>query len=145
MIIGKFGKDLVFEVYAKPDDQTGDKEKDDKIKFFSFENFHRDVKNRTTEHARFMMKPKTQFDGPDLSDVTFTVHLSSSLCVNPREMIRKIEFCVRLGKMDYIVIGTKKIGKHKYLITHASEEWECIIKNGKLISANVDLTLKEYL
>lgn len=145
MIVGKYGKDLVFEVYAKPEDQTGDRERDDKIKFFSFENFQRNVKNRTTEHPRFLMKPKTQFDGPDLSDVTFTVHLSAGLGVNPREMIQKIESYVRLGKMDYIVIGTKKIGKHKYLMKDASEEWECIIENGKLISANVNLTLREYL
>lgn len=141
MVVGKYGKDLVFEVYIKPDDENDN----DNIKFFSFEDFHREVRNRTTDHPRILMKPKTQFNGPDLADVTFTVRLSASLGVNPREMIRKIESCVRLGKVEYIVVGTKKVGKHKYLITNASESWDNVIKDGMLISANVNLTLKEYL
>lgn len=136
MVVGKFGKYLTFEVYSAGEGS---------VKCLTFENFHRDVTNQTTEHARFLMKPKMQFDGPALSTMTFTVHFSSSLGVNPREMLKKVESCVRLGKLGYVIIGKKKIGKHKYLITNASESWDHIIKDGKLISANVDLTLKEYL
>ncbi len=136
MIIGKFGKYLTFEVCADGGDS---------VKCLTFEDFQRDVTNQTTDHARFLMKQKVQFDGPALSTMSFTVRFSSDLGVNPREMLKKVESCVRLGKLGYVIIGKKKIGKHKYLITNASESWEHIIKNGKLISANVDLTLKEYL
>ena len=140
MVVGKFGKYLTFEVYYKPD-ASGDNQ----VKYLTFEDFSREVKNRTTDHARILMKEKVQFGGPSLSTMTFTMHFSSSLGVNPRKMLIELESCVRLGKLGYFIIGTKKIGKHKYLITSMSESWGQIIKNGKLVSANVNITMKEYL
>ncbi|MCM1245905.1 MAG: phage tail protein [Roseburia sp.] len=136
MVVGKFGKYLTFEVCADSGDSA---------KCLTFENFQREVTNQTTDHARILMKQKVQFNGPALSTMSFSVRFSSSLGVNPRKMLKQVESCVRLGKVGYVVIGKEKIGKHKYLITSASESWDNIIKDGKLISANVDLTLKEYL
>lgn len=139
MIVGKFGKYLTFEVFMNT---SGDGEQ---VKCLTFENFRREVSNRTTEHSRILRKPKVQFDGPALSTMTFTIRFSAGLGVNPRQMLQELETCVRLAKLGYFIVGTKKIGKHKYLITNASESWDEIIKNGKLVSANVDITMKEYL
>ncbi len=141
MVIGKFGKHLTFEVFFNPSAGSEDK----RVKYLTFENFHRDVSNRITEHERISKKQKVEFNGPSLSEMNFTIRFSAGLGVKPREMLKKLESCVRLGKLGYFIIGTKKIGKHKYLITHASESWNHIIKDGKLVSADVDITMKEYL
>lgn len=140
MIVGKFGKYLTFEVFFNPTAEEGKQ-----VKCLTFEGLNRNVDNRTTDHARILRKPKVQFNGPELSKMTFTIKLSSTLGVNPRKMLQSLESCVRLGKIGYFIIGTKKIGKHKYIITNMSESWGHIIKNGKLVSANVDITMKEYL
>lgn len=143
MVVGKFGKHLTFEVYFKPDRSAGGN--GDGIKYLTFDDFQRNVKSRTTRHARILKKPKSEFGGPDLSDMTFTMQFSASLGVNPRQMLRELESCVRLGKIGYFIIGTKKIGKHKYIITDISESWDNIIKNGLLVSAKVNVTMEEYL
>ncbi|MCI9538864.1 MAG: phage tail protein [Eubacterium sp.] len=140
MIVGKFGKHLTFEVYRKPASEG-----EDKVKYLTFQNLQRNVSSRVTEHARILKKHKTQFGGPNLSEMTFTMTFSASLGINPRKMLSSLESCVRLGKIGYFIIGSKKIGKHKYIITNISESWGHIIKNGKLVSASVDVTMKEYL
>lgn len=144
MKIGKFGKYLTFEVYMKPPkNQQG--EEDISVKCLTFQDLHRNVSSRVTEHARILKKHKTEFGGPNLSEITFTMTLSAALGVDPRKMLNQLESCVRQGKIGYFIIGSKKIGKHKYIITNVSESWGHIIKNGKLVSASVDVTMKEYL
>lgn len=140
MIVGKFGKYLTFEIYRKPG-----LEGEEKVKYLTFQNLQRNVSSRVTEHARILKKHKTQFGGPNLSEITFTMTFSASLGVDPRKMLSQLESCVRQGKIGYFIIGSKKIGKHKYIITSISESWEHIIKNGKLVSASGDITMKEYL
>ncbi len=140
MAIGKFGKYLTFEVYMDPNG-TPDK----RVKCLTFANLNRRVSNRITKHERITRKQKVQFNGPNLSSMTFTMVFSAGLGVKPREMIERLEKCVRYGYTGYFIVGTKKIGKKKYLITDMSEEWRCIMQNGKLVSANVDITMEEYV
>lgn len=141
MVVGKFGKYLTFEVYMNPKASLGRQQ----IKCLTFDEFRRDVSNRITEHTRITRKQKVQFNGPNIASMTFTVCFSAGLGVNPRKMIKKLESCVRYGKLGYFIVGTKKIGKSKYLITSMSESWGHIIQDGKLVRANVDITMKEYV
>lgn len=140
MAIGKFGKYITFEVYMDPTEAPGKK-----VKCLSFSGFNRTVSNRTTEHERITRKQKVQFNGPNISSMSFTIYLSVGLGVDPRKMIERLESCVRFGKAAYFVIGTKKVGKKKYIITNLEEEWEYIMKNGKLVGARTDITMKEYI
>ena len=138
MVVGKYGKTLAFQVYFKPGEKKG-------VKCLTFRDFKRTVSNRTNDHSRIVLKPKTEFDGPELSQMTFSITFRTDLGVDPRKMLKKLETCIRLGKIDYFVIGNKKIGKHKYLITTMTEAWDTIVKNGLLVEATVDITVKEYL
>lgn len=140
MVVGKFGKILTFQAYLKPDKKPGVK-----LKCLTFGDFQREVTNRTEEHVRIGYKPKVEFGGPELSTMTFTITFSEALGVNPRKQLKKLETCVRKGTTDYFIIGKKKIGKHKYMITRLSEQWEYIIKGGKLVQATGDVEVKEYL
>lgn len=140
MAIGKFGKYLTFEVYMNPS-ETSDK----KVKCLTFSSLNRKVSSRITKHERITRKQEVQFNGPNLASMTFTMAFSAGLGVNPREMIERLEKCVRYGKTGYFIVGTKKVGKKKYLITDMNEDWRSIMRDGKLVSANVDITMEEYV
>lgn len=138
MVIGKYGKILTFKVYLDPD-----KARDPRIKCLTFENLQRRVSSRVFQQEIILKPPKTQFGGPNAGTLDFTMTFSSMLGVNPRDMFGKLEKCIERGIKDYFVVGTKKVGKRKYIITDMSEMWDEIIKDGRLIQGNVDVTMEE--
>lgn len=129
--IGNIGKQIIF--------QTSDE------RIFNFAKMQRTVKGRWTSHSRVRKKPKKQFLGPDADSITFTIELNALHGVRPRKTVEKIEKLIRTGKPQMVVIGNKKVGKHKFVITEMSESWETILNKGEVIKIVCDLTLEEYL
>ncbi len=65
--------------------------------------------------------------------------------VKPRKTIQNIEKLIRTGKPQTVVIGQKKIGSHKYVLTEMSESWDTILNRGEVVKITCDITLEEYL
>ena len=97
--IGHIGKKIVFE--------TSD------AKIFNFSKMQRTVKGRWASHSRVGKKPRKQFLGPDLDQVTFTITINAEHGVKPRKTVENIEKLIRTGKPQTVVIGKKKVGSHK--------------------------------
>lgn len=131
MAIGHIGQTVVFE--------TSDQ------KILNFTKMQRTVKGRWASHSRIGKKPKKQFLGPDADQLTFTISLSAEHGVKPRKTVENIENLIRTGKPQTVVIGSKKIGSHKYAITEISESWETILNRGEVVKITCDITLEEYL
>ena len=131
MAIGNLGKTITFEV------------SDEKV--LTFNNLSRTVKGRWTTHNIVQDKPKSQFIGPDLDGITFEVFLSAMHGVKPRKTIETIENAVSQGTVMPFVLGGKKIGSNKWVITSVSEKWNCVYSKGELAEAKVSLTLQEYV
>ena len=129
--IGHIGESVVFE--------TSDK------KILTFKKMQRTVKGRWASHARVGKKPKKQFLGPDADTLTFTITLNAQHGVKPRKTIQNIEKLIRTGKPQTVVIGQKKIGSHKYVLTEMSESWDTILNRGEVVKITCDITLEEYL
>lgn len=129
-MVGSFGE-IIFE--------TSDK------RIMSFNNFSRTVKGRWIEHNMYKRKPRSEFIGKDIDEVTFTIVLKSSYGVDPLTQLNKWEDIVRNGYHDILVIGKKQIGKSNVKVTEISEAWNMIFNNGKLTSANIDITISEYV
>lgn len=129
--IGHIGRKVVFE--------TSDK------KILNFGKMQRTVKGRWTSHPRVGKKPQKQFLGPDSDQITFTITLNAEHGVKPRKTIEKIEKLIRTGKPQIVVIGKKKVGSNKYVITEVSENWETILNKGEVVKIICDITLEEYL
>ena len=55
-----------------------------------------------------------------------------------------IESAVENGIPYPLVIGNKKVGNYQWVITSMSESWGEIIKDGRLVSASLTLSLIEY-
>lgn len=129
--IGNLGKLIVFEVSS--------------YKILTFRNMTQTVKGRWATHAIIGSKPKSEFLGPELRGVTLTVFLSVNHGIRPRSTIEKIENAIESGTPFSFVIGGKQIGSNQWVITDMSETWSEIIKDGRLVSANLTLTLAEYV
>lgn len=111
----------------------------------TFNNLTQTVKGRWAAHNIIHSAPKSEFLGPDLRTVSFKVYLSAMHGVKPRSTMERIEAAVLSGKVMDFVIGGKKVGSNKWVITSVSETWNCVYSKGELASANVSLTLQEYV
>ena len=129
--IGHIGKKVVFE--------TSD------VKILNFTKMQRTVKGRWASHTRIGGKPKKQFLGPDADTLTFTVCLNAEHGVRPRATVENIEELIRTGEPQTVVIGKKRIGDNRFVITEISENWKTILNMGEVVSITCDLTMEEYL
>ena len=130
MKVGNLGKLITFIV----DDST----------VRTFQNFERTVSGRWAVHNVIKKKPIPEFIGPDLSKQSMVIILDAAYGVNPRKVIEEIEKTVNKGIPRKFVIGGKQTGKNKVRIVEASEAWDKIIMNGKLVFAKVTLQIEEY-
>lgn len=129
--IGNLGKLIVFEVSS------------DKV--LTFKNMTQSVKGRWTTHAVIGNKPVSEFLGAGQRTISLPIFLSVNHGVRPRSTIEKIEKAVENGTPYSFVIGGNKVGANQWVITEMSETWDEIIKDGRLASANLTLTLTEYV
>lgn len=129
--IGNLGKLIVFEVSS------------DKV--LTFKNMTQSVKGRWTTHAVIGNKPVSEFLGAGQRTISLPIFLSVNHGVRPRSTIEKIEKAVESGTPYSFVIGGNKVGSNQWVITEMSETWDEIIKDGRLASANLTLTLTEYV
>ncbi len=130
MSVGSFGG-TVFQVSRK--------------KVYSFSNFKRTMSAEWKEHARYGQKALSQFISPGIDNITFDFHLDATLGVKPRQTLEKWQKLIESGYHDIFVIGGQQIGKYEWKIESISEAWNTIMSKGELVSADISVTLSEYL
>lgn len=131
MQIGNLGTLIIFEVSSS--------------KVFNFSEMSQTVKARWAQHQPISGKPVSEFQGADLRTITLNIRLDAMHGVPPRATLEYIESACEYGIHYPFVIGGKKIGLHDWVITEISEKWGEIIKDGRLCSAKMTLTLQEYV
>lgn len=129
--IGNLGKLIVFEVSS------------DKV--LTFGKMTKKASGRWATHNIIGNKPKSEFLGPGQGNISLTVFLTVNHGVKPRSTIEKIEKAVESGTPFPFVLGGKQVGSNQWVIADMSETWDEIIMDGRLISANLTLTLAEYV
>lgn len=128
--LGSWGKDLVFTV------------NDSKI--LTFDKLQRTVTGRWGSHSRLGKKDQTEFLGPGLQKMTFSIMLSAMYGVKPRAMLEAIEKAVETGTINPFVVGGKRIGSGQWKISSATEAWDVVWRQGELVKATLDITMEEY-
>lgn len=131
MAIGNWGTSIVFSVSDR--------------KIQTFENMTRTVGSQWATHSRIGKKDQVEYLRPSLQKITFTMELNSEYGVKPRAMLDTLSALAEKGTVNTLVIGGKRVGKHKWRITDISEEWETIYNRGELARAKVSVTMQEYL
>lgn len=129
-MIGYFG-DIIFE--------TSDE------RILTFSRLTRDTSSRFAVHEVIGQKPKTEFTGPGLDDIFFTVDLNGNNGVKPREEMDRWLMKAREGIAETLVIGDKPLGVDKWVVTSVSQAWDTVFNRGELFSGRVDITLQEYI
>lgn len=125
--IGNWGNYLKFSV---SEDQV-----------LTFTNFKRKTKVRTSVHNMAGGKPKLEYLGKDLDDITLSVYLDASLGVRPRKTEEKL--LKKLGAVAPLVIGGKKVCGRAMLVS-ISSAYDVVLRRGEIYSMKMDLTFKEY-
>lgn len=131
MIIGSLGSKVIFEV----SDET----------VMTLNNLTKDVSGNWAKHEIIGGKAKSEFIGPNLQAIKFTIHLNAMLGVRPVNVMDTLEKMVDQGEHEILAIGCRKIGSHTWKINSISETYKTILNKGEILSADVDLNLEEYI
>lgn len=131
MAIGNWGADIVFRVSDR--------------QVFTFNSLNRTVGSEWVTHSRIGQKDQVEYLRPTLQKMTFTITLDATLGVRPRATIDKMADYAERGTVRAMVIGGKRLGRHKWRITDISEAWDTILNKGELVRATLSVTMQEYL
>lgn len=122
---------MVFEVSA------------DKIR--TFDGFTRESSDRWAAHEVIGQKPLSEFSGPGLDKVSFTMRLDAQYGINPRVEMENLLEMSRSGQVARLVIGGKPLGVDRWKITGLLQKWKVTDNQGNLLVAELDVTLEEYV
>lgn len=131
MAIGNWGTDIVFRVSER--------------QALTFQKLTRTVGAEWATHSRMGLKDQSEFIRPKLGGITFTMLVDATLGVKPRAMLDQLELLVERGEVNPMVVGGRRVGRHRWKITDISEEWNTVLNGGELLSANVSITMQEYV
>lgn len=128
-MIGTLGE-IVFEVSS------------DKV--LTFDNLKRKGSGRWATHDIVGKKPVREFIGQGLESISFTMQLSAFLGVTPLDEINKLRELRDKGTAVELVLDGSSVGDNLWTIEDLSEDWRRVDNNGKLIYADLDVSLQEY-
>lgn len=129
-MIGFFG-DIIFE--------TSDK------RIMTFSELNRNAAGRWATHETIGSKPASEFLGPGLDTISFTVNLNGSFGTKPRTEMDKWIRKERAGEVAPLVIGNRVLGLDKWKIISVSQMWNVVLSKGEIFSGSVDIELEEYV
>ena len=125
--IGSFGE-ITFKVSAR------------EIK--TFRDLVRTTKSRFAQHALLMQKPKLEFLGQDLTEITFKIQLLKDYCDDVAYNADKLRWMCEKGNDYALVVGSDVIGR--FVLEQVKETLQIVSGNGEIIVEELELTLKEY-
>lgn len=93
-------------------------------------------------HPKINGRDRLQSTGIELEDIELTIKLHVQFC-NPQEVIDKIKNYTQDGKVLKYILGTGDVIGN-YVIVSGKTNLKKQFKDGTLLSAELDLSLKEY-
>lgn len=129
-VIGYFGNNR-FEVSSKG--------------VLPLQDFHRSTVPKKETIDRLGMKSLTEYTGPGLDTVTFTIKVNAELGQSPRKTLDKWTQLAAAGTVDVLVIGNKPLGTDLWMLTGADEGWDTLDGSGAVLKAGIDLSFEEYM
>jgi len=131
-MIGTFAG-LIFGVYP-----TGS--------IITFADFKKKVASRFHEHEVLGQKPKLEYLGPKLDEITFTMAFNVAWGASPEVMLPLLEDYVRECTVAPLIIGISGIalGNSQYVIKSLGEDHHFINMWGQVEGASVQVTMSEY-
>ncbi|MCF8018294.1 MAG: phage tail protein [Vallitaleaceae bacterium] len=110
----------------------------------TFDGMKWDSSAKYATHERHLKNTLLEFTGTEADSISFNMHFSVFLGVNPMQEIVKLLIAQRTGKIMRLVIGSKAYGRNKWVIEKLSKDLEKFDNKGNLLVAKVSVSLKEY-
>lgn len=111
------------------------------VKTFSDLNFQR--KASFAEHKILNGKGLLEYTGHDAATCSLKIDLNASMGINPKDELEKLRELFNNREVVNFMLGPDVLGE--WVIESMSENLKFIGRNGEIISAEINLTLKEYL
>ena len=109
----------------------------------NFTDLKRESTSRFANHETINTKPKSEFLGPGLEEISFKVQLLSSLGVDPDKEIKVLQEMRDAGEVGQLIFGETKIGK--FVITDLSASEGPRDKQGAPTWIEAEINIKEYI
>jgi phage protein U len=132
-MLGSFGE-IIFQVSGN---EGG--------KIETFDDFVRTSAERWANHDLIGLKPKSEFLGPGLDKITFSMQFDVSFGMNPRIEMEKLVVMSRSGQVETLIVGGKPLGVNKWKIINLTQSWKTVDNRGNVVSGGLDITLEEYV
>lgn len=111
----------------------------------TFDELRRTASSRWAKHELIGKKPLTQYIGPGLDTVSFTMRFLASARINPRKEMDALIKLERSGKAVPLIIGGKGMGTGLWIITGLDLGYEKIDARGNVIVGSASISLEEYV
>ncbi len=89
-------------------------------------------------------RPRRQFLGPDVGEITFQMHFDQRFNNDIRVTLDLLTKCVNEGVAGAFVIGTKVMGHNLWVAEKMEIDYTEVLAHGVISQADVTVTLKEY-
>lgn len=111
----------------------------------TFDEFIRRNAGRWAKHEVLNKKPLSQYLGPGLDTISFTMLFDIRFGLNPREELDRLVVMEREGTAAPLTIGGKGVGMGLFVITTLEQQWNQVDRDGTILSATVNISLEEYI
>ncbi|MEX3625828.1 phage tail protein [Viridibacillus arvi] len=111
----------------------------------TFNEWSRTGSGRWTKIEVSNQKPRKEFIGADLEQITFSVLLKADLGVNPEKVLSKWRKMRDTGKVGKLIIKNKPITQNYFSLESIQESQPTIDNKGNFWQITVSLTLEEYV
>lgn len=96
------------------------------------------------QHKLHLSKSAPEFTGIDADSITFEMPLFAELGVNVSKELDKLDKYIRTGEAVTLVIGEKKYGEYRWVVTGRKIKMQTFDRSGNLSGATVSVSLLEY-
>lgn len=114
-------------------------------RILTFRDFTYTTAARYADHEIIGSKPKTEYLGPGLDGVTFTITLRADMSIDVRRELEAWRKMAGNGSAERLIIGKKRLGRGRWCLTECSEAWYIITNRGGIMSASLDVKMREYV
>ena len=109
----------------------------------TFTGLNQKVSGRYASHEPLAGKPQKEYLGEALRSGGLTIELRRDLGVEPESAMRTLQGYSAAGKVVYLSLGGRLVGK-KWNITDVAAEYDQITNRGRVDVITLSVSLEEY-
>ena len=106
--------------------------------------YERESTGRWEEHELLMRKPVSQYGGPGLEKLSFSIILDAGHGIDVQEQLKKLRTMRDTGAVFPLILGGKPVTQSYWRMDSIKETEHYWATDGKLTQCRADIALTEY-